>query len=275
MKPFPKTLVPLDSKDVANINLDELKTLAEKLSSKLLLLHVSTEENAATDASKKSLEDIKESLKQSQLEVQVLEESGSLSDRSLRVASGEDTDLILEMSGTAKEPSEKDEEDWEKLIRKSKKSVWIMKKGGKALPSKILCPVDFSKPSKLALNHASQLCRLLKAELVILMVFEPLSLSFPSRLEIDYELENQKIKNEKRKQLDSFLKDVNLEGIRYDRRLLQGEPNQKIVEQVQKGNMDLLVMGATGKSMLQRMFLGSVTESVMRELPCSMLISKG
>jgi two-component SAPR family response regulator len=35
-----------------------------------------------------------------------------------------------------------------------------------------------------------------------------------------------------------------------------------------------MIMGATGKSMLSRIFLGSLTEQIAREMPCSLVTTK-
>jgi nucleotide-binding universal stress UspA family protein len=52
----------------------------------------------------------------------------------------------------------------------------------------------------------------------------------------------------------------------------EGRPAEEILAQVREKAIDLVVMGSCGSSSLQRLLLGSTTEQVLREAPCSVLI---
>lgn len=54
----------------------------------------------------------------------------------------------------------------------------------------------------------------------------------------------------------------------------KGAAHTKILETVGKNEIDLLVMGTNGRSGFSRILMGSVTEKVIRELPCSFVTTK-
>jgi hypothetical protein len=50
-----------------------------------------------------------------------------------------------------------------------------------------------------------------------------------------------------------------------------GTPHRAIVQAAREHQTDLVVMGATGRTGLVRMMMGSVTRRVLQDLPCSIL----
>ncbi len=162
----------------------------------------------------------------------------------------------------------------EKLIRKSQKPVWVVKEGGKALPEKILCSVDYSDASIRALNNAIKIARTFRTKLFVINVFEPMENSYSLRYEFDYQQENKKNESENAKRFNEFLNKFNFTDIDYQTHIFSGKPDKEIVRFADQNQVDLLFMGATGKTFLQRILLGSVTEKVIRKLPCPMVITK-
>lgn len=57
-------------------------------------------------------------------------------------------------------------------------------------------------------------------------------------------------------------------------RLLEGSPQEQIIECAREWKADLVVVGARGKSSAQRMLLGSVSQAVCALSPCSVLVVK-
>ena len=51
-----------------------------------------------------------------------------------------------------------------------------------------------------------------------------------------------------------------------------GAPADQIVEYAEKNNIDLIVMGTHGRSGIEKMWLGSVTEKVLRHAHCPVLV---
>lgn len=59
--------------------------------------------------------------------------------------------------------------------------------------------------------------------------------------------------------------------IKFRKMLKEGDPAHKIVKTAQKEQVDLLVMG-TGKSIVDKHLLGSVSEKVVHSSPCTILL---
>ena len=162
----------------------------------------------------------------------------------------------------------------EKLIRKSQKPVWVVKEGGPDSPQNILCTMDYSDASVRALNNAIKIATSFNASLYIINVFEPIENKYSTRYVSDFKQENQKNEQENEKMFKEFLERFNFANINYQTHILRGIPDIEIIRFIQQNKLDLLFMGATGKTFIQRIMLGSVTEKVIRELPCSMVITK-
>lgn len=54
--------------------------------------------------------------------------------------------------------------------------------------------------------------------------------------------------------------------------ILIGSPENKIVETASRMKADLIIVGSHGYNRLERMFLGSVSDSVIHHAPCSVLV---
>lgn len=163
----------------------------------------------------------------------------------------------------------------EKIVRKANKPVWVVKKGGAKPIKKILCPVDFSEPSKRALTNAIHLTRSFQAELVVLTVIQTPSSLYPNDFVYGLNSDPQETYRKlQQTEFDTFLRDFNFHNIKWDKVIVEGTPYQEILHITQKTASDLLIMGPTGKTGLTRILMGSVAEKVIREMPCSVLTMK-
>jgi nucleotide-binding universal stress UspA family protein len=59
--------------------------------------------------------------------------------------------------------------------------------------------------------------------------------------------------------------------IKFRKMLLEGNPADEIVKTAEKEGVDLIVLG-TGKSIIDKRLLGSVSEKVVHSAPCTMLL---
>jgi tetratricopeptide (TPR) repeat protein len=103
---------------------------------------------------------------------------------------------------------------------------------------------------------------------------KPVENNFSPRYSIDFEKENERIAKENKMLFEKFLAEFNFTDVDYETKVEKGDPASAIMSFVSRMNIDLLFMGATGKTFLQRVLLGSVTEKLIRELPSSMVITK-
>lgn len=282
MKLLEKVLVPVSLKSTSNEQIQMAKTLAEKFGSTIHLLHVLPDEARNDNVNpliinyvERDINIIGNIFEQQGIFVERSIRYGKVFERILDVAEEENVNLILLNNGLDYFSSSfKIDVISEKLIRKSEKPVWVVKKGYFNTPQNIVCSVDFSEASERALSNAVMIARTFRAKLSVINVFEPIGSNFSTRYEIDYHDENEKLKKENTKLLKDFLKNINFSDVDYSVHQLEGKPCEQINDFVIANQCDLLFMGATGKNIIRRMLLGSVTEMVIRNLPCSMVITK-
>lgn len=141
---------------------------------------------------------------------------------------------------------------------------------------KILLPTDGSENSKRANEHAMWIADINGAEIIVLYVTEPyyprmevLPIStLPNPDDVLYEevreegkMVVQDFKEEFEKiQCKGVCKNVNLTTL-----MREGKPYLEILKTIDEEDIDLVVMGASGRHGLERFVLGSVTERVVRE----------
>ena len=201
-------------------------------------------------------------------------EFGSPHDRIVRAAMDANANLILIGSGeTLKGEKFLLGTTAERIIQKSEKPVFVVKEGVPLNVRHILCPVDFSATSKRALKNAITMAHRFKAELTVLSVCE-LQGSTWFILEKSREEENDSRIAEHKARFDQFLQDFNFAGLNWTKEIRIGKPAEKILSAISGKTVDLLVMGTSGKTGLNRLVIGSVAEKVVREVPCSFLTMK-
>ena len=203
--------------------------------------------------------------------------SGNSADVIIDTAERKRVNLIILGAGKARKMEFKLGSNSEKVIRNSSMPVWVIEKDkprcGEGRLKNILCPVDFSDESKLALDNAIHLCRRYDSKLIIVHVIKSLSSEYSDiGDDIDF-MEPDWIKKISA-EFDSFLKEINLSGITWEKELKLGDAYEEIIKSIPSSEVGLVVMGSTGKSGFKRLFLGSVAEKVARKVPCSFVFIK-
>lgn len=122
---------------------------------------------------------------------------------------------------------------------------------------KILLPTDGSEESKEAVNHAEELAERFGAEIHVIHIVDIRKQAGEPRVptQVESMRENgEKIIEETTESMEKSVKtDVRV-----------GIPHQEINDYVEEHDIDLIAMGSHGRSGLNRMLLGSVTEKVLR-----------
>lgn len=138
----------------------------------------------------------------------------------------------------------------------------------------ILCPVDHSNVSRHGLRNAIRLAKVLESRLVVLSVVPEVSwLTAAAETGVLTDAKGEYIMNWS-EELASFLSGINFDGVAYTRELRSGVPHEQIVAVAKEHQADLVIMGATGRTGLVRVLLGSTTRRILRNLPCSLLTVK-
>lgn len=138
----------------------------------------------------------------------------------------------------------------------------------------ILCPVDFSEPAKSAFATAMALANKHKAKLRALHVVEDIPhpafymADKPAVLDVFPRV---------REHAEAELKNLHgdAEHVSFEAIVAEGVAHKKIGEIAREHACDLIVMGSAGLKGLDALLLGSVTERVLRDSPCPVLVVKG
>ena len=67
---------------------------------------------------------------------------------------------------------------------------------------------------------------------------------------------------------------IGADGVTVETLLKEGHTVQEILKTARDGEFDLIVMGARGISKIREILLGSVSDGVIRNAPCPVLITK-
>ncbi|OHX66466.1 universal stress protein [Flammeovirga pacifica] len=132
---------------------------------------------------------------------------------------------------------------------------------------KAIIPIDFSEMSKRAMSEGIDVAKKNNMELVILHVYAlPTGYTASGKTPQEYASVLQ-LHAEKR--CKNFLKQFDLDGVKYKERLhfdLYGNNEAKIISNISLvEDADLIVMGSRGRSALAATFIGSTTESLMKQ----------
>jgi len=141
---------------------------------------------------------------------------------------------------------------------------------------RILIPIDGSTCSQIALQHGLELAHALGATVTLLHVLEnPLTTSLvgwmaPSPVTYSYQL-LQDLRQAAQAILATALQQATRLSVAATTVLIEEDfPAAAILQQA--ADHDLVVMGTHGRRGLDRLFVGSITEGVLRQIPTPLLI---
>ncbi len=129
----------------------------------------------------------------------------------------------------------------------------------------ILVPVDFSRSSLHALDHAIALSKPFGATLTLLTVVEPLYYS------AGFDLSLAEQEREARDVLAKLERRLQRRGLNVRTCVRVGRPYQVIAHEARGRKADVIVMGTHGHTGVARMLIGSVAERVVRIAGCPVL----
>jgi len=159
----------------------------------------------------------------------------------------------------------------ERVLRKALVPVMVAKKSLSSQAKTFLVATDFSSSAKKAAEEAIKLARCFRGRVVFLHVLYhfytvayahelgvslPISPPAPEEIEPDWK---------------TFLDDLPLENIDWEKVTEEGEAASAIVQKAAHIQADAIVMGTHGRTGLPHMLLGSVAEKVVRTASCPVL----
>jgi nucleotide-binding universal stress UspA family protein len=139
-------------------------------------------------------------------------------------------------------------------------------------------PVDFSKTSEAALDHAIKLSRESKGKLLLLHAIPIAAMAtagpYEGTPQMIMELEKAQ-REEAQKQMERLIRKKKLKAGTFRSLIVRrGDPARVIANQADKARASMIVMGSHGRTGLKRLLLGSVAERTLRYARRPVLIIK-
>jgi nucleotide-binding universal stress UspA family protein len=140
----------------------------------------------------------------------------------------------------------------------------------------ILCPTDLKERALLALKKAVQIAHQFNSRITLLNVHDEfLKKQDREMLRVSFDSIKDKyaqVAIESREQMRAALRNLHAEDIRVDYKLREGKPARKIVKVAEKLGVDLIVMATDGRDNIKDFITGTVTEHVINNAPCPVLV---
>ena len=142
--------------------------------------------------------------------------------------------------------------------------------------AKILYPTDFSDVSKKALGYIKQLRQTGTKELVVLNVIDMRATEALHKFMEDSKIQElkEKRKTKATEQLAEIEKALKEADLAVKTRLETGIPVMEILRVEKEEDVSLVVIGSHGMSNLEEIFLGSISEKVIRKCKKPVLMIK-
>ena len=138
---------------------------------------------------------------------------------------------------------------------------------------KIMIATDGSVCARMAANNAIELARLSGGTVYAVYVISTDYFSSMA-IDLDWQRMHEALKKEGSKAVDYVAGIGEMEGTKVEPILLEGRPAVEIIRYAEEKGIDILIMGSLGKTGLDRLFLGSVTEKVIRNSKVPVMVIK-
>jgi nucleotide-binding universal stress UspA family protein len=140
---------------------------------------------------------------------------------------------------------------------------------------KILYPTDFSDVSKKAIDYIKQLREGGSETVIVLHVIDQRGMQAVERYAIGNSLEiGQEVMNDAEQEINVIEDELKKSGLKVKTMIQTGIPLREILKVEAEENVSVIVLGSHGKSNLEEIFLGSVSEKVSRKCKGPVLIIK-
>lgn len=135
--------------------------------------------------------------------------------------------------------------------------------------ARVLLATDLSTASARATDEALELATRLGASLLIVSVIDPGQLRLPSG---PFSQRVDQVRAERETAAQKLVDRGRRLGMRVDFLIWEGEPGESIVAAAEAEGADLIVVGSHGRGAVGRFLIGSVSDHVVRNAPCPVLV---
>ncbi len=138
---------------------------------------------------------------------------------------------------------------------------------------KILVAIDFSESTPLVINQAMMLAQATdsKVWLIHIAAPEPDFVGYQTGPQTERDFMAHKFREEHR-EIQQWAEQLRQKGIDVVALLLQGATIEKILLEANKLAVDMIIVGAHGKTGLYKVLVGSVSEGILKGANCPVLV---
>ncbi|CAG1770559.1 Putative universal stress protein [uncultured bacterium] len=135
----------------------------------------------------------------------------------------------------------------------------------------ILCPIDYSVYSEMALKYAIEFAEKYQAKLYLMHVLDirVYDINDPDLYNVN--IIDEETINKLRERLLKCVNEDTKNKISVEAIIIQGVPFAEIIKAAKECKIDLIVLGTHGRTGLSHAIMGSVAEKVVRKAPCPVL----
>jgi nucleotide-binding universal stress UspA family protein len=138
---------------------------------------------------------------------------------------------------------------------------------------KIMIATDGSVCSRMAANNAIELARISGGTVYAVYVVSTDYFSSMA-VDLDWERMREALKKEGIEAVNYVTGAGELEEVKVEPVLLEGHPANELIRYAEEERMDIVIMGSHGKTGLDRLFLGSVAENMVRHSKVPVMVVK-
>jgi len=136
--------------------------------------------------------------------------------------------------------------------------------------NKIMCAVDFSDSTRDILAYGVALCKEFNAKLYMVHIVDDVTTSFvDSGVVIDDEMLERQHTSKAQELLKNLAEEVKID---HEIVISKGNSADGIQQLALKKQIDMVITASHGKSGFERLLIGSVTEKLIKILPCPLLV---
>lgn len=138
---------------------------------------------------------------------------------------------------------------------------------------KILVPIDGSNNSDRAVSEAKKYAEFIGGEITLLTVVKPLTVPYFGNQEL-IKIDNKNLESAKEVVLNEALEEFEDFDGKVSKKLRKGNPADEILEEAEREDYHLIVMGSRGLGAFSKTILGSISDKVLNHTEKNVLIVK-